>query len=132
SQQTGYFYAVGERSLRWLRRSDDGYFFSTAFSNRVPGIDRFATFVMAAIDGVTHKIVWRREFASGAGRPSGVLTTAGGLLFHAAPDGHFNAHDARPGEVVWQFQTRVPAGGPAASFEPHCEQVGSPLRTRER
>ena len=41
SQQTGYFYAVGERSLRWLRRAEDGYFFSTAFTNRVPGIDRF-------------------------------------------------------------------------------------------
>ncbi len=38
SQQTGYFYAVGERSLRWLRRADDGYFFSTAFTSRVPGI----------------------------------------------------------------------------------------------
>ena len=122
SQQTGYFYAVGERSLRWLRRAEDGYFFSTAFSNRVPGLDRLETFVMAAIDGETHKIVWRREFPSGAGRPSGVLTTAGGLLFHAAPDGHFNAHDARTGEIVWQFQTGAPAGGPAAAFELDGEQ----------
>ncbi len=69
SQQTGYFYAVGERSLRWLRRAEDGYFFSTAFSNRVPGLDRLETFVMAAIDGETHKIVWRREFPL-RGRPA--------------------------------------------------------------
>ena len=69
SQQTGYFYAVGERSLRWLRRADDGYFFSTAFTNRVPGLDRLETFVMAAIDGKTHKIVWRREFAPGCRPP---------------------------------------------------------------
>jgi alcohol dehydrogenase (cytochrome c) len=122
SQQTGYFYAVGERSLRWLRRADDGYFFSTAFSSRVPGIDRLETFVMAAIDGRTHRIVWRREFPPGAGRPSGVLTTAGGLLFHAATDGHFNAHDARTGQIVWQFRTGAPAGGPAASFELDGEQ----------
>lgn len=125
SQQTGYFYAVGERSLRWLRRAEDGYFFSTAFSNRVPGLDRLESFVMAAIDGQTHTIVWRREFPSGAGRPSGVLTTAGGLLFHAAPDGHFNAHDARTGEIVWQFQTGAPAGGPAAAFELDGEQYVS-------
>jgi alcohol dehydrogenase (cytochrome c) len=122
SQQTGYFYAVGERSLRWLRRADDGYFFSTAFSSRVPGIDRLETFVMAAIDGRTHRIVWRREFQPGAGRPSGVLTTAGGLLFHASTDGHFNAHDAGTGEIRWQFQTGAPAGGPAASFELDGEQ----------
>jgi alcohol dehydrogenase (cytochrome c) len=123
SPQTGYFYAVGERSARWLRRAEDGYFFSTAFSNRAPGIDRLETFVMAAVDGATHKIVWRREFPPGAGRPSGVLTTGGGLLFHASTDGHFNAHDARSGEVVWQFQTGAPAGGPAASFELNGEQV---------
>jgi alcohol dehydrogenase (cytochrome c) len=91
----------------------------------VPGIDRFERFVMAAIDAKTHKIAWRREFAPGAGRPSGVLTTAGGLLFHAAPDGHFNAHDARTGEVVWQFQTGAPAGGPAASFELNGDQFVS-------
>src|SRR5690606_3005981 len=83
---------------------------------------RFDTYVMAAIDSRTHEIVWRREFAPGQGRPSGVLTTAGGLLFHAAPDGHFNAHDARTGEIVWQFRTGAPAGGPAASFELDGEQ----------
>jgi glucose dehydrogenase/plastocyanin len=122
SPQTRYFYAVGERSLRWLRRAEDGYFFSTAFSGRVPGIDRLETFVMAAIDSATHRIAWRRELAPGAGRPSGVLTTAGGLLFHAAPDGHFNAHDARTGEILWQFRTGSPAGGPAAAFEVNGEQ----------
>lgn len=120
--ETGYFYAVGERSLRWLRRAEDGYFFSTAFTSRVPGISRLDTYVMAAIDSRTHEIAWRREFAPGQGRPSGMLTTAGGLLFHAAPDGHFNAHDVRTGDIVWQFQTGAPAGGPAASFELDGEQ----------
>ena len=132
SQQTGYFYAVGERSLRWLRRAEDGYFFSTAFTSRVPGIDRLESFVLAAIDGRTHKIVWRREFPPGAGRPSGVLTTAGGLLFHAATDGHFNAHDAKTGEIVWQFRTGAPAGGPAASFELDGEQFVSLVTSTQR
>ena len=122
SPQTGYFYAVGERSLRWLRRAEDGYFFTTAFTSRVPGLTALDSFVMAAIDSRTHKIAWRREFAPGLGRPSGVLSTAGGLLFHAAPDGHFNAHDAKTGEIVWRFQTGAPAGGPASSFELDGEQ----------
>ncbi len=123
SQQTGYFYAVGERSLRWLRRADDGYFFSTAFTSRVPGINAHDRYVMAAVDAKTHKLVWQREFLPGVGRPSGVLSTAGGLLFHAAPDGHFNAHDARTGEIVWQYRTGAPAGGPAASYELDGTQV---------
>jgi alcohol dehydrogenase (cytochrome c) len=122
SQQTGYFYAAGERSLRWLRRADDGYFFSTAFSSRVPGIDRYESGVMAAIDGRTHKIVWQKDFRLGAGRPSGMMTTAGGLMFHAAPDGLFSAYDARTGEQVWQFQTGAPAGGPASTYELNGEQ----------
>jgi alcohol dehydrogenase (cytochrome c) len=122
SQQTGYFYAVGERSLRWLRRAEDGYFFSTGFSNKVPGIDKYESFVIAAIDGRTHKIAWRREFPPGGGRPSGVLTTAGGLVFHAAPDGFLNAHDARTGEIVWKFQTGAAAGGPPAAYEVNGEQ----------
>ncbi|HEY6509476.1 MAG TPA: PQQ-binding-like beta-propeller repeat protein [Vicinamibacterales bacterium] len=123
SPQAGYFYAVGERSIRWLRRAEDGYFFSTAFNNRVPGIEKFTMGVMAAIDSKTHKIVWRREFPMGAGRPSGVLATAGGLLFHATPEGYFNAHDAKTGEVLWRFQTGTPVGGPAASFDLNGEQV---------
>jgi glucose dehydrogenase/plastocyanin len=117
SQQTGYFYAVGERSIRWLRRADDGYFFTTAFSSRVPGINRYKTGVMAAIDGRTHEIVWRKDFPLPTGRPSGVMTTAGGLMFHAEPDGTFNAYDAATGERLWQFQTGAPAGGPAFTYE---------------
>jgi glucose dehydrogenase/plastocyanin len=122
SPHTGYFYAVGERSLRWLRRAEDGYFFSTAFTSRVPGINALDSYVMAAIDSRTHKIAWQREFPIGTGRPSGVLSTAGGLLFHASTDGHFNAHDARTGEIVWRFQTGAPAGGPASTFELDGEQ----------
>ena len=117
SPQTGYFYAVGERSLRWLRRSEDPYFFSNAFSNKVPGINDLTMGVMGAIDSQTGKIAWRKEFKLGAGRPAGTMATAGGLVFHTTPDGNFNAYDAKTGNVLWQFQTGSAAGGPAASFE---------------
>jgi PQQ-dependent dehydrogenase (methanol/ethanol family) len=110
SPQTGYFYAVGERSLRWLRRSEDPYFFSTSFSNRVPGINELTMGVIGAIDSRTGKLAWKKEFKLGAGRPAGTLATAGGLVFHTTPDGNFNAYDARTGNTVWQFQTGSTAG----------------------
>ena len=36
---------------------------------------------------------------------SGVLATAGGLVFYGTMDGWFKAVDARSGEELWQFQT---------------------------
>jgi len=117
SPQTGYFYAAGERSLKWLRRSEDPYFFSNAFSNRVPGLNDLTMGVIGAIDSKTGKLAWKKEFKLGAGRPAGTMATAGGLVFHTTPDGNFNAYDAKTGNVLWQFQTGSTAGGPAASFE---------------
>ena len=38
---------------------------------------------------------------------SGVLATAGGLLFYGQPNGNFAAVDQRSGEKLWQFPTNV-------------------------
>ena len=38
---------------------------------------------------------------------SGVLATAGGLVFHGRPNGGFTAVDARDGKVLWHFPTNV-------------------------
>ncbi len=119
SPQTGYFYALGNAALQWFRRAEDPYVFILG-GGRVPGVPA-GHGVMAAIDGRTSKIVWKKEF-SGA-RPSGALATAGGLLFQTVPDGNFIASDAKTGEVVWQFQTGATGGGgPAASYEVDGEQ----------
>jgi plastocyanin len=82
---------------------------------------------MAAIDSRTNRIAWKKEYRAQpgqgiAGRPAGALATAGGLLFQFMSDGNFTASDARTGDVVWQFQTGQPAGGPAASYEIDGEQ----------
>ena len=36
---------------------------------------------------------------------SGLLTTAGGLVFAGDREGYFFALDARTGKVLWKFQT---------------------------
>jgi alcohol dehydrogenase (cytochrome c) len=126
SPQTGYFYAIGNSSLQWFRRSEDPYIFILG-AGKVPGMPQGHA-VMAAIDSRTDKIVWKKDYRGG--RPAGALTTAGGLLFQMMPDGNFVALDAATGgEPVWQFQTGQAGGGPAASYEIDGEQyIAAALR----
>jgi plastocyanin/outer membrane protein assembly factor BamB len=119
SPDTGYFYAIGNASLGWLRRDENPWFFSNAFNQRVPGLNTLSHGVLAAIDSRTNRIVWKKEFRPG--RPSGAMTTAGGLMFQSAPDGNFQAYDARTGNLLWQFQLGA-AGGPPLSYEVAGEQ----------
>ncbi|HXJ18002.1 MAG TPA: PQQ-binding-like beta-propeller repeat protein [Candidatus Polarisedimenticolia bacterium] len=113
--QTHYFYATGNAALQWFRRSKDPDFFSLAFSNRVPGLNKLGHSVLAAIDSRTDKIAWKKEIHDG--RPSGALATAGGLVFQMAGDGNLQAYDAKNGTLLWQFQTGTPTGGPPIAFE---------------
>lgn len=58
---------------------------------------------LKAIDPVSGDIKW--EYKNKAPLWSGVMTTAGGLVFLGTPEGHFKALDDETGEVLWQFQT---------------------------
>ncbi len=126
SPQTGFFYAIGNASLQWFRRTEDPYVFILG-SNRTPGLP-VGHAVMAAIDSRTDRIAWKKEFRGG--RPSAALTTAGGLLFQTMPDANFTALDAGTGDVVWQFQTGSTLGGAAAAYEIDGEEyLALALRT---
>jgi hypothetical protein len=105
SPDTGYFYATGNASLGWLRRDENPWFFSNTFNQRVPGLNALGYGVLAAIDSRTNKVVWKKEFRPG--RPTGAMTTAGGLMFQSAPDGNVQAYDAKSGNLLWQFQIAV-------------------------
>jgi plastocyanin len=43
-------------------------------------------------------------------------------MFQMMGDGNFAAEHAKTGDIVWQFQTGQPGGGPAASYEIDGEQ----------
>ncbi|QOZ51818.1 methanol/ethanol family PQQ-dependent dehydrogenase [Bradyrhizobium sp. CCBAU 53338] len=58
---------------------------------------------LKAIDPMTGKAKW--EAASDIPRFSGVLSTAGGVVFTGALTGEFEAFDAENGKKLWQFQT---------------------------
>ena len=66
---------------------------------------------LKAMDPVTGEVKW--EYKNEAPLWSGVMTTAGGLVFLGTPEGHFKALDDETGELLWQFQT-----GPASLDSP--------------
>lgn len=118
STRTGYVYATGGTSLGSRRRvSPDPYFVNLGTARRPPGIARQYS-VLAAIDSRTGRIAWKRELPAGPIGPSGVLSTAGGLLFRVAGDGYLEAADDRSGDIVWRFNVgAVGGGGPVATYE---------------
>ncbi len=64
---------------------------------------------LRAVNIETGDIVWE-VLQPGAARAktwSGVLATAGGLIFYGQPNGGFSAVDARNGKTLWHFPTNV-------------------------
>lgn len=64
---------------------------------------------LRAINIETGEIVWEipQPGAARAKTWTGVLATAGGLVFYGQPNGGFSAVDQRDGKTLWQFPTNV-------------------------
>ena len=87
---------------------------------RPAGAQRSGT--LTAIDPTTNKIVWQKNTRYPLGTGGGLLSTAGGLIFHGEPDGHLVARDIRNGEELWKFQTGAGANAPPSTYEVDGEQ----------
>ena len=74
------------------------------------------------MDPATNKIVWQKQTTYPMGTGSGLLSTAGGLIFHGESDGNLVAYDISNGEELWKFQTGAGANGPVSTFEADGEQ----------
>ncbi|MBM3784668.1 MAG: c-type cytochrome [Acidobacteria bacterium] len=62
--------------------------------------------VLRALDIETGKIVWEvPQVGAPEANYSGVLSTAGGLLFYGESGGTFAAADAKTGKTIWHFPT---------------------------
>jgi PQQ-dependent dehydrogenase (methanol/ethanol family) len=64
---------------------------------------------LRALNIDTGEIAWEvaQPGAARAKSWSGVLATAGGLIFYGQPNGGFTAADERTGKTLWQFPTNV-------------------------
>jgi len=76
--------------------------------------------ILAAMDMHTNTIVWRQRWQQFC--YSGVLATAGGLLFTGQSDGRIMALDSSNGAVLWEFQTGAGLNAPVSTFEQNGEQ----------
>jgi glucose dehydrogenase len=71
--------------------------------------------LLSAIDLATGKIDWQKKTEQPL--VSGVLATAGGLLFVGEGNGNFNAYDAANGELLWQDKADAGVNAPAVTYE---------------
>ena len=73
---------------------------------------------LRALNIETGEIVWEvpQPGPARAKTWSGVLATAGGLVFYGQPNGGFAAVDQREGKTLWQFQTNVRMKGSPMTF----------------
>jgi len=109
--ESGYLFFGTEVSVR--RFSNRGR--TSILGTREDGL-------ITALDSRTNKKVWQKEVPYPAGFGSGLLATAGGLLFHGGTDGFFRAFDSKTGDELWRFQTGFGADAPAATYEIDGEQ----------
>jgi len=111
SPQTGLFYVATREigSIYYKREAEykPGIFFAGGGEAFPPGTE--AAGFIRALEATTGRISW--EFRLHSAPWSGVLATAGGLVFSGSDEGNFYALDARTGEPLWDFQT----GGPIAA-----------------
>lgn len=77
--------------------------------------------IVAALDVTTQKIKWRRQWPDSCA--SGLVSTAGGLLFAGRADGRVMAFDKRDGSALWEWQLDASIGAPVTTFEYRGEQV---------
>jgi glucose dehydrogenase len=77
---------------------------------------------LTAMDPTTNKVVWHKRTKFPMGGGSGLLSTAGGLLFHGESDGNLVAYNMSNGEELWKFQTGAGANAPVSTFAVNGEQ----------
>lgn len=109
SPKTGQLYvAVRERGAYYYKSDTafkPGTFYAGGGERAVDG-DGKAWGAVRALDALSGKLAW--EFGLHSPAWSGVLATAGGLVFSGSNEGNFFALDAASGKALWDFQ----AGGP--------------------
>jgi alcohol dehydrogenase (cytochrome c) len=105
SPTTGLFYLFAEESCAIYARNDQwweaGKSFYGGVTRRAPG--GASGRVLKALDLQTGKSAWEIRVGGGI-LGSGLLATAGGLVFFSSDDG-FVAVDAADGKQLWQFIT---------------------------
>ncbi len=105
SRTSGLFYvSVREMGSLYFKKEVEytpGQYFMGGGEQLLPGDNAYGA--VKALDPVNGNIKW--EFKLQSPPWSGLLSTAGGLVFGGSIEGNFFALDADTGKSTWQFQT---------------------------
>jgi PQQ-dependent dehydrogenase (methanol/ethanol family) len=97
---TRLYYVMTVEDCTVYRKAEDGGY-SRYFDPTSP-----AKKILRAFDIETGKVMWQIDMPGPVqANYSGVLTTAGGLVFFGESSGGFAAVDARTGKYLWHFET---------------------------
>jgi len=105
--QTGQFLVFASEACAIFIKRDDPFELGKSFyggtTRRSPG-DSGEKF-LRAIDIQTGKIAWEIPNIGGSIEASGLISTAGGIVFYGDGSGTLVAADARNGNLLWHFNT---------------------------
>ena len=105
---TGLFYMFAEESCNIYSKNDEwwkaGESFYGGATRRAPGESGSGKF-LKAIDIQTGKTAWETGGLGGGILGSGLMATAGGLIFYGDGNGAFVAVDVKNGKPLWHFNS---------------------------
>ena len=108
SPATGMFYMFAQESCNIYTKNDQWWEAGKSFygggTRRVSG-DNIGGKFLKALDIQTGKTVWEIPDVGGGILGSGLMATAGGLVFYGDGNGAFVAADAKNGKLLWHFNT---------------------------
>jgi alcohol dehydrogenase (cytochrome c) len=106
SPATGLFYLFAEESCNIYSKNGQWWQAGKSFygggTRRSPG-DGTGGKTLKALDLQTGKTVWEIPDVGGGILGSGLMATAGGLVFYGDGNGAFVAADAKNGKLLWHF-----------------------------
>lgn len=120
---TEYYYVLGNDHYMSFERneltefSEGDAYLGSIFG---PVLNSPTRGTVTAIDVKTNKIAWQQKWDALA--YSGVLTTAGNLVFVGHNDGRLIAFDAKTGDQVWEYMMDAGANAPSITYEIDGEQ----------
>jgi alcohol dehydrogenase (cytochrome c) len=125
SPDTGFLYVCASDTVSIFATEDVDYdpseiqagrqFLGSAFANP-SGAPLKGT--VTAMDMTDNRIAWQQRWdGEGDNCYSGMLSTAGGLVFVGRNDGRLIGYDAADGTELWSYQTGAGANAPAVSYE---------------
>ena len=123
SPKTEYFYVLGNDAYIALSRQDEDIYEEGSMyigSIMVPVSNAPQRGTVTALDVKTNKIAWQVDWDAVA--YSGILATAGDIVFVGHNDGRLIAYDASNGKEVWSYMTDAGVNAPAITYEIDGEQ----------